>query len=373
MLIAIIGNSAQSLLSFRKSLIRELIDRGHRIDAYAPDYSPQTAAAVEALGARAVHFHLQRSGANPWMDARTMIEIVGLLRRDQPRAILCYFMKPAIYGTIAAAIAGVRRRIVLLEGLGYGFAPSANEEVRHRMIAAVMKTLLRLSLKFAHQVLVLNSDDRDVIVDKLHVPASRAENIGGIGVELDLYEPVSVNVTAQVFALAARMIVEKGVREYVEAARRIKHRYPNVSFLLLGEVDDNPGSLQESELSQWVEEGLVVWPGRVDDIQSWLKKCDVFVLPSFYREGVPRSIQEAMALGRAIITTDHVGCRDTVVAGENGYLIDIGNVDQLEAAMERLITQPGLARHMGRASRRLAEERFDARRVDGIIATHLQG
>lgn len=372
MLIAIIGNSAQSLLSFRSSLIRKLVGRGHRIDAYAPDYVPDTAAAVEALGARAVRFHMQRSGTNPWQDARTTLEIAGLLRRSRPQAVLCYFMKPAIYGSIAAGIAGVRRRIVLLEGLGYGFAPSANERLRHRTIAAVMKALLQSSLTLANRVLVLNGEDRDILVERLHVPATRVENIGGIGVELDCYEPAPVNATARVFALAARMIVEKGVRDYVEAARRIKIRYPDTSFLLLGEVDDNPGSLQRSELSEWTEEGLVIWPGRVDDIQGWLKKCDVFVLPSFYREGVPRSIQEAMALGRAIITTDHVGCRDTVVAGENGYLVDIRNVDQLEAAMERLITQPGLARRMGQASRRLAEERFDARRVDGIITAHLE-
>lgn len=354
-------------------MIRELLGRGHRVDAYAPDYSPQTTAAVEALGARAVSFHLQRSGANPWMDVRTTFEIVRLLRHDRPQATLCYFVKPAIYGSIAAAVAGVRRRVVLLEGLGYGFALGANEQLRHRVIAKVLKTLLLSSLTLAHRVLVLNDEDRHILIEQLHVPASRTENIGGIGVELDHYEPAPVNPTARVFALAARMIVEKGVHEYVEAARRIKRRYPDVSFLLLGEVDDNPGSLHQSELSQWVDQGLVVWPGRVDDIQIWLKKCDVFVLPSFYREGVPRSIQEAMALGRAIITTDHVGCRDTVVVGENGYLVETHNVDQLEAAMERLITEPGLVRRMGQASRRLAEERFDARRVDGILTAHLEG
>lgn len=372
MLIAIIGNSAQSLLAFRRSLIRELVDRGHRIDAYAPDYSSETIAAVEALGARAVCFHLQRSGANPLIDARTTFELIRLLRRDRPNATLCYFMKPAIYGSIAAAISGVPQRIVLLEGLGYGFAPGANERLRHRLIATAQKTLLRFSLTLAHKVLVLNSEDRDVLIKSLQVPALKIENIGGIGVELELYKPAPINTNARVFALAARMIVEKGIREYVEAARRIKRRYPETSFLLLGEVDDNPGSLQKSELLQWVTEGLVVWPGRVADIQSWLKKCDVFVLPSFYREGVPRSIQEAMALGRAIITTDHVGCRDTVVAGENGYLVEIKNVDQLETAMERLITEPGLASRMGQASRRLAEERFDARRVDGIVTTYLE-
>lgn len=372
MLIALIGNSAQSVLSFRASLIRRLVDRGHRVQAYAPDYTSDTRAAVSKLGAEPINFSLQRSGTNPIADVRSILDLRRRLRRERPQAVLCYFIKPAIYGTIAAAIAGVPRRVVMLEGLGYGFAAEAGTSLTRRLLATAMKTLLRIALTGAYRTLVLNEDDRCVVVDDIGISKDKIVNMGGIGVELDSFNVTPVRDRAQTFALAARLIAEKGVRYYVEAARKIKTNYPDTRFLLLGEIDDNPTSLQKEEIGAWVEEGIVEWPGRVSDVQFWLKQSDVFVLPSYYREGVPRSIQEAMALGRAIITTDHVGCRDTVDHGITGYLVAIKNVDQIVDAMQQLIEKPGLAQKMGTAGRRLAEERFDAKRADLLIINLLE-
>lgn len=367
MLIALIGNSAQSILSFRASLVRRLIERGHRVQALAPDYTPRSRAAVTALGAEPIGFSLQRSGTNPVADARTILDLRRQLRRTRPDAVLCYFIKPAIYGTIAATLAGVPRRIVMLEGLGYGFAEDAGGSWQRRALAGAMRTLLRFSLARADRTLVLNDEDRRVITDDVGIPAKLVANMGGIGVELDQLTPAPVREHAQVFALAARLIAEKGVHQYVDAARRIKRYHPETTFLLLGEIDDNPTSLRTEDVVAWVTEGIIEWPGRVSDIQAWLKRCDVFVLPSYYREGVPRSIQEAMALGRAIVTTDHVGCRDTVEEGVNGYLVPTRDVDQLVQALTTLIETPGLAARMGIASRQLAEIRFDAKRADELL------
>jgi glycosyltransferase involved in cell wall biosynthesis len=235
-----------------------------------------------------------------------------------------------------------------------------------------MKALLQVSLARADHTLVLNQEDLSTLREKAKVPASRITNMGGIGVELDKFQPTPVREHASVFALAARLIAEKGVYQYVEAARIVRQQRPNTTFLLLGEVDDNPTSLRADEVTNWVNEGLIEWPGRVNDIQAWLKRCDVFVLPSYYREGVPRSIQEAMALGRAIITTDHVGCRDTVVADVNGYLVEPKNPLQLSGAMLNLIDNKGLAQSMGQSSRHLAEQRFDAKRADQLIIDLLE-
>lgn len=372
MIIAIIGNSAQSLLLFRASLIRSLAKRGHAVLAYAPDYTPESVADVERLGARAIGYPLSRAGTNPISEARTTATLYRSLRRERPDAVLCYFIKPAIYGSIAAIIARVPRRIVLLEGLGYGFAPEPGASLRHRAVGVAMRLLLRLSLQGADQVIVLNADDLGAIRN-IGVATARSRNMGGIGVELDRYEVSPVRTHSASFALAARLIREKGVAEFVAAARQVKERHPEAIFYVLGDVDENPGSLRASELSAWVEQRLIVWPGRVSDVQKWLRKCDVFVLPSYYREGVPRSIQEAMALGRAIITTDHVGCRDTVDHGVNGFLVPPRDVEGLAQAMLMFLQHPGLASRMGVESRRLAEERFDAERADRILTGYIEG
>jgi glycosyltransferase involved in cell wall biosynthesis len=165
------------------------------------------------------------------------------------------------------------------------------------------------------------------------------------------------------FTLVARLLGEKGIREYVAAARQVKARHPEVRFLLLGWIDSTPSAIGEAEVASWVADGIVEWPGYVD-VRPWLAQTSVFVLPSYYREGVPRSTQEAMAAGRPVITTDAPGCRETVVAGENGFLVPPRNVDSLVTAMLYFVENPQQVRIMGRNSRRLVEERFDVRAIN---------
>lgn len=370
MLIAIIGNSAESMLNFRSSLIRRLIESGHRVVAFAPDLDEATERAIKLLGACPARFPLSRSGTSPLSDIRTLLALRQALGELAPDAVLSYFVKPAIYGNIAATMASIPRRVVMLEGLGYGFADNGGS-LRRRVVSAGIVRLLRVSLSKAHVTLLLNEDDRSSIIEHVGIDSEKAVNVGGIGVELDKFIPSPVRTHVTTFTLAARLIVEKGVREYVEAARAIRAQGIHARFLLLGDVDDNPHSLSYDEVKQWQSEGLIEWPGRVSDIQHWLKQADVFVLPSYYREGVPRSTQEAMALGRAIITTDHVGCRDTVDDGVNGILVPPRNVEALVQAMRKLIDTPGLARQMGYASRTLAEARFDAAAADKRLIDYL--
>jgi glycosyltransferase involved in cell wall biosynthesis len=168
------------------------------------------------------------------------------------------------------------------------------------------------------------------------------------------------------FMLAARMLREKGIVEYAKAARIIKQKHPDTRFILLGSLDTNPGGLSHAEIDGWVAEGILDWPGHVHDVQDWLAQTSVYVLPS-YREGVPRSTQEAMAMARPIITTDAPGCRETVVDGTNGFLVPVRNADALAKAMERFILQPDLIEKMGQASRSMAEERFDVRKINQVI------
>jgi glycosyltransferase involved in cell wall biosynthesis len=357
MLIAIIGNSAESLLNFRASLIKYMIRSGHEVVAFAPDYDRATRDAIRRMGAEPSDFTLARGGTNPWADLKTIMALRSGLARRRPDAVLSYFIKPAVYGTLAAFLVGTPRRVALIEGLGYGFAEQKRPTLRRRFVAWAVRALLRLGLARAQTVLVLNAEDQQTLVEQVGVGQDRVTNMGGIGVELERFGPAPVRERAAVFALAARLIAEKGIQDYVEAAR----------LVVLGDVDDNPTSLTREQMASWRDAGIIEWPGRVAEIQDWLSQADVFVLPSYYREGVPRSTQEAMALGRAIITTDNVGCRDTVVDGVNGFLVPPRQPEALARAMRRLIDTPGLARQMGKASRRLAEERFDAAQADARI------
>lgn len=372
MLVALIGNGAETMLNFRASLIRHLASRGHAVAAFAPNYGPESRKAVHRLGATPHDFPLDRSSTNPLSDLWTLAALRRHLARLRPDACLCYFVKPSIYGNLAAALVGVPRRIVMLEGLGYSFADDGNQSLRQRLVSCLVRLLLKISLSRAQIILVLNEDDRVTLVERTGMNPDRVINIGGIGVDIEDFDPVVVAENPTTFLMAARLIAEKGVVQFVEAASRIRAQDDRIRFILLGDVDDNPHSLTREQIAAWHDAGTIEWLGHVENVQDYMKQADVFVLPSYYREGVPRSTQEAMALGRAIITTDHVGCRDTVDDGVNGFLVPVKDVDALVLAMRRLIDTPGLARRMGRESRALAESRFNAANVNARIADMLE-
>lgn len=364
--LAIISNQAFSLVNFRGYLIRELVAAGVEVYALAPDYDDRFRGEVRSLGAVPVDFSLARTGMNPLRDGLDLLRLTNLLRRIRPDATLGYFIKPVIYGTIAAWLAGVPRRYALIEGLGYVFTESgAKESWRRVVLCWIVSALYRAALKRAERVFFLNDDDISEFVEKGIVDQDKTVKLGGIGVDLDEWRPLPPSMQPLTFLLAARLLREKGIVEYAEAARRVKRRYPNVRFVLLGGLDPNPGGLTQSEVEEWVREGLLEWPGHVD-VRPWLAQTSVYVLPS-YREGVPRSTQEAMAMGRPVITTDAPGCRETVEHGRNGFLVPVRDPRALAEAMLRFIEQPELIESMGRESRRMAEERFDVYKVNAVM------
>lgn len=365
--LAIISNQAFSLVNFRGYLIRELVAAGVEVYALAPDYDDRFRGEVRSLGAVPVDFSLARTGMNPLRDGLDLLRLTNLLRRIRPDATLGYFIKPVIYGTIAAWLAGVPRRYALIEGLGYVFTESgAKESWRRVVLCWIVSALYRAALKRAERVFFLNDDDISEFVEKGIVDQDKTVKLGGIGVDLDEWRPLPPSMQPLTFLLAARLLREKGIVEYAEAARRVKRRYPNVRFVLLGGLDPNPGGLTQSEVEGWVREGLLEWPGHVD-VKPWLAQTSVYVLPSYYREGVPRSTQEAMAMGRPVITTDAPGCRETVEHGRNGFLVPVRDPRALAEAMLRFIEQPELIESMGRESRRMAEERFDVYKVNAVM------
>lgn len=359
MRVALISNQAKSMLNFRGPLISELNRLGHEVLALAPDFDPQTRTECLALGARPLDFTMSRSGMNPVKELLAIFRLRNLLRSLRPDITLSFFLKPVIYGTIAAWSAGIKRRFALIEGLGFAFTSTSNFELRRLVVQRLFVFVARFAMRRLDKVLFLNADDELEMINRGMVNAERTRLLGPIGVNLEEWPAKPLPKGRATFILVARLLYDKGIRDYVEAARILRRDHPEARFLLIGGLDENPAAIAPAEVQSWVDAGLIEWPGHVE-VLPWLSKANVFVLPS-YREGFPRSTQEAMALGRPVVTTDVPGCRDTVVEGRNGYKVPARNPSALAKAMQQFIENPQIIATMGAESRKMAEEQFDVR------------
>jgi len=364
---AIISNLAGSITNFRGPLVREMVRRGMTVYAFAPDYDDGSRRAVMALGAVPVDYSMARTGMNPFRDVGDLLQLSKQLRMLNLDASFAYFIKPVIYGTLAARLAKVPRRFAMIEGAGYVFGENNKLSVRGRFLRQVVTWLYRFGLTYADRTFLLNRDDRELFINEGMVTAAKVHLLDGIGLDLDHYKPAPPALKPVCFILVARLMREKGIYDYIAAARKVKSEHPEVRFLLVGGIDPTPGSVTEAELAAWVAEGLIEYPGQVSDIRPWIAQASVFVLPSYYREGLPRSTQEAMAMGRPVITTDWVGCRETVVEGVNGFMVPIRDPVALSRAMLIFVEHPEKIYGMGRASRRITEERFDVHKINERI------
>lgn len=370
--IAVVGTMANALLNFRADLIRDLCAEGHVVLAFASDYTEKSRAQVQALGAIPVDYRIARSSVNPCADLLVVWQLYRLFRQHSIDISFCYFVKPVIYGNLAAWLARVPLRTVKIEGLGWVFTDQPDQPCwKLKLLRRIQVALYRISLPKAHQVFLLNPDDRKDLLQQHNIPVQSLTMLDGIGVNLNSFPhhlcwPATVR-----FIFVGRLLQEKGIRYYLQAAKAIHQQYPDVEFMVLGEPDDAKGSISRDELKDWVASGTILYPGQVSNVASWLQQSSVFVLPSYYREGVPRSTQEALATGRAVITSDSPGCRETVRHGENGFLIPTHDVDALTQAMLQFIQQPSLIEAMGRRSRALAEQRFDVQHTNQHILAAL--
>ncbi|QJR06238.1 glycosyltransferase family 4 protein (plasmid) [Sphingobium yanoikuyae] len=358
MKISVISNFASSLLNFRGPLLIEMVRRGHKVLAFAPDHDDATRAWLRDRGIVPVDFDLQRTGLNPLRDITSMAQLRLLFRQYRPDVVFGYNIKPVIYGTMAAWLAGVPRRYAMITGLGFVFINKARLRMRKALLQRGVSALYGFALSKANKTIFFNPDDRAEFIERGLVSPLRAVLLGGTGLDLDEwnYTPPLAQ-TSITFIMVGRLLRDKGVEEYVEAAKALRPHYPRARFLLVGGHDENPTAIPLAEVRSWVDAGVIEWSGHVP-VRPWLAQASVFVLPS-YREGVPRSTQEAMAIGLPVVTTDVPGCRETVVEGKNGFLVPVRNSARLAQAMRHFLDHPDSIVPMGLESRRLAEERFD--------------
>jgi glycosyltransferase involved in cell wall biosynthesis len=341
-----------------------MLSRGWRVTAAAGGRDEQVTAGLREMGVTYIPLDFNRSAIDAVSDARVVRKLAALLRAEAPDVFLGYTLKPALYGTLAARIAGVPRRIAMLEGLGYAFTPG--RELRRLVSRAVLISLFSAILPLATVIVALNPDDA-AFVKRLGwlIRKERICVVPGIGVDLAHHAPAAMPPPPVKFVMIARLLRDKGIYEYVEAARQLKRDFPDVEFYLIGARDSNPSSVTEPELESWISAGTVRYFGEREDIRPFLRSSHVLVLPS-YREGFPVTPMEAFATGRPVIVTDVPGCREVVSHGKTGWLVEPQDVPSLEAAMREAIATP-LA-PLGAAAAVQARLRFAAPQLARALA-----
>lgn len=360
--IVIIGALAESLVNFRGDLIRSLVAAGHDVVAMAghPD-GDDVATRIEALGARFRSYPVQRNGMDPRRDFATLLSLRAAFVEINPDVVLAYTIKPVIWGALALrTLRSKARFFALITGLGLAFQPGG---VKQSALTNLVTCLYRWALVRAEKVVFQNQDNRQLFADRRIVALERCKTVSGSGVNVAHFEAADLPAGNAVFLVIARLLGDKGLREFAQAAHIVRKRHPEAVFNLVGPPDPSPDGISLAEVESWRLSGAVNYLGASNDVRPFIGACHVYVLPS-YHEGMPRTVLEAMSMGRPVLTTDVPGCRETVVAGENGYLVPKQNSRDLAERMIWFIEHREQWQGMGQASRLLAEERFDVHKIN---------
>jgi glycosyltransferase involved in cell wall biosynthesis len=354
--IALVCNTAWAIYTYRRGVLRMLTERGAQVTIIAP--RDRTFEPLIEMGCRCVELPVASKSTNPRDDLKTLMALYREYRATRPHLVFHYTIKPNIYGSLAAMLARVPS-IAVTTGLGYVF-------IQKSRTAQIAKRLYRFAFRFPREVWFLNRDDHQAFVDeKLLAHPERARRLHGEGVDLEEFSLAPLPHREDfVFILIGRLLWDKGVAEYVEAARRLRKRYPHARFQLLGPVGvDNPSAISRTDVQAWEHENIVEYLGEANDVRPLVAAADCVVLPS-YREGVPRTLMEASAMGRPIVATNVPGCREVVEHGINGFLCEVKSADSLAEQLERMLTLPLEEREaMAQRGREKVAREFDEKNV----------
>jgi len=365
--IVVVASLTRSLVNFRLELLKAMVGAGHEVIALAPDEDEEALADLSRIGVKFQRIPMARAGTNPLSDLRTLQALYRQMLQLAPDILLAYTMKPIIYGGLAARLAGVQQRFALFTGFGFIFSDGM-KGLRPAILRRLSVSLYRSALVGCEAVFAYNDADvSDIRHHAMVTPATPMIIIPGSGVDLALFAASPPPPGPPVFLLIARLLREKGISEFAAAARILKEKYSAARFQILGPFDPSPLAISKAEMDRWTSEGAVEYLGETRDVRPYLTASTVFVLPSYYREGIPRSALEALATGRPIITTSAPGCRETVIDSENGFQVAPRDVEGLAAAERAFLEDEGLATRMGARSRKFAEERFDVHKVNDIL------
>ena len=357
MKILILGTVPNDLLNFRSELIKDILKKGNEVIASSSKLDPDSASHMKKLGITYESIFLNRHGLSLRGDIKTLADLLKLFKKRDPNLVLAHGIKLVIWGGISARI----RKIpffALITGLGFAFQGTT---FRRKLLTRLVSFLYRIALKNSKAVIFQNEDNRKIFIDKNIVSPSKTHIVNGSGVDINKYYFTQIPESNLSFLLVSRLLGEKGLREYAEAAKIVKEKFPEVEFKIVGTQDKSLDAISIEEVKSWSE--YVDYEGPTNDVRPYIKKCHVYVLPS-YHEGLPRSTLEAMSMGRPILTTNASGCKETVDENINGFLVPIGSSKELANRMIWFVKNRYEIKSMGEQSRKIIEKRFDVRKVN---------
>ena len=363
MRILVISPKNKTVFNFRGDLIKDMIAKGHEVMVVGPN--KEYVEDIMALGVTEfIEIPLVKDNTSVSGDLAYYKKLKAVMKEKKPELVFGYTIKPVVYGSLAAKSAKVPNIHAMVTGLGRVYASGG---IKTKVIRMVTKILYTQAFKACEKVIFQNDDDIKELVGAKYLPAEKAMKVDGSGVNMDRFARTELP-EQPVFLMVSRIIREKGVMEYCEAARTVKKAHPEARFILLGGFDVSIGALKKEDIQSYIEDGTIEFPGEVKDPVSFYNQCSVFALPSYYREGLPRTILEAMSCGKAVITTDWPGCREAVIDGENGYLVEVKNAEMLADRMKKLVEDRFLLEKMANEAYELCKSTYEV----GIINNRMR-
>lgn len=375
MKVLIFSNRASNLIGFRYKLLKSLVASGIDVYAVAPADIRNIFEKMSEIGVKYEQLDYSKSSINPFKELGVIFAIMSIIKREVPDVMFSFMTKPVIYGSIAAKLCGVKHIQSMIEGLGYMFI---GRTIKQRILKYIALVLYWIALKCTNRVYFLNDDDKQYF-EKHLVSPKKTKRIFGIGIDLEKFFPVEHSKGNLMFLFVGRLLVDKGIKEFIEAAKIVSAKYSQARFVIVGGADENPASLSSEEIAEYAKTTAIKFVGIQADVRPYLMECSALVLPS-YREGMPVSPMEAMASSRAVILTDVPGCRELIIRkspsdtldngvfeGRNGYMVEKGNSQAIAKAMIDLIENPHKIEAMGKEGRKFAEQFLDCNKINKIL------
>lgn len=354
----LISPKNRTVYNFRGDLISEIKNLGYEVTVIGPDYTDIDK--LNKLGVEFVCVKMNKTGVNPLADLIYIFKLWRLMLKLKPDTTLGYTIKPVIYGSIASKLSGIRSINSMITGVGYLFTSQTRKA---KLLKRLTLGLYKIGLSVSDRIIFQNRDDKEEFIENGLVKRDKTFVVNGSGVNMDKFSPSPLPQDITFFMLG-RLLYSKGVIEYLKASELVKVRFPDVKFILLGKLEPSmQDGIKEHEIQHYIDKGIVELHGETNDVRAYYSSCSVFVLPS-WREGTPRSVLEAMSMGRPIITTDTQGCRETVIDNVNGFLVPVKDHESLAERMLRFINNPSLIGSMGQKSLQLCKNKFDVKKVN---------
>lgn len=362
MKIAVLSSHTSSLFWFRLDMMKDFIKKGHTVIALGSEPEAEWKKKFDKHNIDYRQLYVERNGMNPLKDIKTLKLLHHFMKKERPDKVFAYQAKTVVYGSIAAKINGISEVYPLIAGLGSIFR---GKGIKNQIVKWIMKIEYWIACKCSKKVFFQNTDDKNEFIRNGLIKENKTVIINGSGVNLKKFKPTPLPQTPT-FLFIGRLIKDKGIMEYLEACKMVKAKHPKVRCLLVGPFDSNPSALKSEELNPYIQSGVIEYFGEQNDVRPFISQCSTYILPS-YHEGTPKTVLEAMAMGRSIITSDAPGCRETVIEGLNGYLVKVKDIQGLTSKMEYLIYNQDISKNMGESSAEIARGKYDVEIINQSI------